>query len=222
MSKKRSPSQEREYRESTIEQRNQQGSADHELALGNQAVQRGMTEAGVPVPDFEQVTNAALPVVEQALLAVQLQPRDATLTNRLVDTLTNSSLSEERRDAILGRLQEDQAVADAVQAALENAFGLDSDGLREALWSSLDRTWTALMEGEVRHGEDMAEGQSVSQRASALVGELAAQNRDERLDALVDSRSAAPAIQQFCRSIALLLHWEDDEEEEWGASLEFE
>jgi hypothetical protein len=175
-----------------------------------------MTRSVDAQTELSSVCEAALPLVEQALLAVQLSPRDTALTERLVTTLETSSLSSSRRDAIVARLQEDQAISDAVRSALENSFGQDSPELREALWGSLDQTWSTLMDGDATAAFEGGSSQSVSQQAGTLVGTLTSTSSIGTLDSHMAREAISPAIQQFCRSIALLLYWEEEEEEEEG------
>ena len=223
MSKKRAPVQDREHREATRKVEDQQDSHDLELSHGNEALKRQLApERGVD-QELQLVRETALPTVEQALLAVQIAPQSAELTGKLIDTLESSSLPEARREALLARLQEDQAVATLISQALEGAFGLDTPELRESLWSCLDESWTALVsegatgdwsaEVEASLGDSSKTG-SLSERAVSTIGDLSAHFSDASIADQAPTQDVSQSVQQFCRSIALLLFLEEEEEEE--------
>jgi hypothetical protein len=228
VSKKRSPVQDSDRRERLIQQH--ESDQESELGLSNAAAQRQLAPVRADAEDLQLVRETALPTVEQALLAVQIAPRSTELTDKLLKTLEGSGLSEKRQVRLTQRLQEDQSIADLVARTVETSFGEDSPELREELWRALDRSWTALIGNEpsgewsaelgAALGAGRAEG-ALSDRAIAMIGDLSAHFTDG--SAAVSSEALAgdvsASVQQFCRSIALLLYWEEEEEEE-GFELE--
>ena len=49
-----------------------------------------------------------------------------------------------------------------------------------------------------------------------MIGDLSSHFANETLAQQAPSQGISSAVQQFCRSIALLLFWEEEEEEEAG------
>jgi hypothetical protein len=226
VSKKRAPAQDREHPQGQRKVEDQrQGAHDTELGHGNEALQQQLAPQRAVAQDLQLVRETALPTVEQALLAVQIAPRSADTTQKMLDTVEGSRLSEARRDALMERLQEDQTIADLIGQALEGAFGADTPELRSALWGCMDKSWSALIsEGasgdwsadlESSLNESSSSG-SLSDRAVSMIGDLSSHFADETLAEQSPSEGISSAVQQFCRSIALLLFWEEEEEEEEG------
>src|SRR5690606_4228070 len=97
--------------------------------------------------DLAHVRDAARPLVERALLALHVEPRDPQRLARFVTLLERSRLPAEQRDALIDRLRDDQAAADAIAATVRGALGVDDPALRDALIRSFEALERAL-EGE--------------------------------------------------------------------------
>lgn len=220
-SKKRAPVQDKEQRKDLHQQL--ESGQDSELGVSNAAAQRQLAPVRADAEDQQLVRETALPTVEQALLAVQISPRSGEMTEKLMETLERSRLTEERRLSLMQRLQEDQSMADLVGRTLEASFGVDSPELRAELWRTLDHSWGALVanensggwtsEIEAALGAERSEG-ALAERALTMIGDLSAYFSDNTMAAESPSGDVSASVQQFCRSIALLSFWEEEEEEE--------
>jgi hypothetical protein len=221
MAKKRAPAQDLGRPSEHRVDRTRSGSAvDHEADLGNQAAQHDIAAQVSSSISSEVLCETALPAVEQALLAVQLSPRSVSLTERMVEVLGKSRLSEERQNALMSRLQEDQATSDLIHNALERAFGSDTPQIREALWATLDTSWNVLANSSVGSSElsealtNGRESDGVGERANRLIGDIAAAVANQTMLEQLPAEQVSSSVQEFCRSIALLFYWEEEEEEE--------
>lgn len=194
------------------------------LGLGNQALQAQLASEGRgPVP-FDVVRDAAFPLVERAVLSLQLEPRGAAEVSRFVEILERSHLPEERRALLVDRIQTDQAVAEGIGAAVQRWFAADTAEVRAALEGTLDAvfdalhghgdaaSWTLPDGAVVSLAADALEG-GVSGRAEALVRELADHTAIAELGA-AEGASVGEAVRGFCADVQLALQWDEEEEEE--------
>ena len=188
---------------------------DSELAehgvLGNAAVQARMSGSVVDAEEAHLagsgVVAHARSMVEQARAAVQLVARPEAQVARFVAIIENSQLAAERRDELVERLLDDQAVAHEAEATVERHLG-GLDVTARSAWSAvLDSVHTALDQTVPARA-----GGSLAEAATSLVGELAADAAAERGVSTVSGDVAAD-VGALCRNIALLVHFEEDEEE---------
>lgn len=187
-----------------------------ELQLGNQAHQDRLSAADA---SLEVVRDAASPLVERAILALQLEPRDAGEVERFVEIVERSRLGEERRDVLVDRLQTDRAAAEGIRDAVQRWFQADGPDVRESVVGALDLVLDSLYDGAPAGAEwALADGARVQLTGEALQGSLGS-----RAEALLRDVAAhvAPAVdsvavQGFCRDVQLALLWDEEEEEELG------
>lgn len=193
--------------------------AERELEPGNQARSRQLT-AGA---DLAVVRDTARPLVERALLALHLEPRELGRLARFIEILERSRLPDEHREALVDKLRTDQATADAISAAVRAAFGDDGPELRDALIRSLEAleralggepsatSWPLPDGSHLDLGAEVLEG-GASTQADALVGSLA-EAVHAPLPQAARPESTSAAFIRLCRDLSLLLPWEEEEEE---------
>lgn len=195
-----------------------------DAGLGNAALQAQLAGGEV---GLEVVRDVAFPMVERAILALQLEPRGEA-TDRFVEIIERSHLSDERRALLTDRLQTDEAAAMGVRDAVERWFGADGPEVRDAVIDALDAVWQGLEQGigdqatgqwrfggaEVGLSEGAISG-PVAARAESLVADLAATLGAAALAAHVGGR-AGESVRGFCRDVLLALVWDEEEEEEEG------
>lgn len=187
-------------------------------ALGNQALQ-----ASIDGPDVEAevgldvVRDTAIPMVDHALLALQLlAPRDVS-HERLVEILERSSLPG--REGLIARLDETRSQIDAVREAVERLFG--DAGAAEA---ALDATLRGLEGGSAAGADWQTDAGavalsggvlagSVSDRAEALVSDLA-QHLAPPASREASGGSPGRAASELCRALFLAVAFDEEEEEE--------
>ena len=199
-----------------------------EGALGNAALQDQL--AGVDAQaGLDVVRDVAFPMVERALLALQLEPRGSEV-DRFVEIVERSHLSEERRALLADRLRTDEAAALGVRDAMERWFGSDAPEVRDAVSDMLDAVWRGLENGfadeagarwqiddhEIALSEAAISG-PVAARAEAMVADLA---QTLATGAMAGER-AGEAVRGFCRDVLLALVWDEEEEEESGEPLAY-
>lgn len=188
---------------------------DREVSPGNQALQ---DEVGATV-DLDVIRDVAFPLVERAILALQVVPRDADRHERLVEILERSHLPEDRRQVLVDKLQTDRAAGLGVLEAVGRWFPGQP---RTEVGRALDEVWRGLQEGHPDTGAwaigeeriplsgATLEG-TVNDRAESLVGDLAG------------SGSFGVALRGFVRDVYLALAFDEEEEEDswdpWAAEL---
>jgi hypothetical protein len=173
------------------------------VGVGNAAMQdRLRTGVGVERPGLDVVRAAARPIVDRALLALQVVPRGPAAIDRFSDIVGGSELPGDRKTALIDRLRTDEAAASVIGDAVQRWFGADNDELRGALTDGL---------GTIRRGLDavpdeaVVEG-TVTQRALALIADIA--------KATIATETASPeAVRGFCSDVLLALLWDEDEEQ---------
>lgn len=197
---------------------------------GNQAAFEWLStgeRAPAPAP-LDIVREAACPLVERAILALQIEPRSDGDVARFVEIVKGSALPEEQRALLVDRLVTDQAAAQGIVDAFQRWFAEDSPDLRAHVVGTLDGVMAGLQEGTERDAAwalpdgrlvslgEATRDEGVSARADTLVRALAEQcsppELGERLS--LQGRSTGDAIGGFCRDVQLALLWDDEEEEE--------
>lgn len=202
----------------------QQEEASGELDFGNQAAQE---QLGGPVQvepvSLDVVRDAAIPMVERAILALQITPRREAQVARFVEILQRSRLPEERKALLQDHLLTDQTAAQGIRDAVERWFAVDSEATRDALVGALDSVIDALAghagdggwvlpDGRTLSLGDEALTGSLSSRAEALVSELVEELGPGGLDGA--GHGVGAAVRGFCRDVQLALLWDEEEEEE--------
>jgi hypothetical protein len=200
-----------------------------ESAVGNAALQDRL--AGGDVADLGRVREVASPLVERAVLALQLVPRGSEQVQRFVDILARSHLPDERKELLSDRLRTDEAIALGVHEAIERWFSADTPEFRGALVEALDRVGSALQHGsgDTAAGKWRDDVRDVPLSGGVLTGAMA--GRAEALIAdlaigLIEGPVAegakggvGAAVRGFCSDVLLALVWdEEEEEEEWEAA----
>lgn len=175
----------------------------------------------------EAVLEVAFPWLEQASLALHLEPRPALEIARMVNIIERSHFDRGHKDSLIDKIEGDQAAALAVQDALERAVGVLDEDTRSALIDTLDEAWTALSDGtveggQVHHGErsfDLgSQDGSAADRASELISSLVDGLGGERLAPISESGAGA-SVARFCRSVVLARAFDEEEEEEAFGSV---
>ena len=169
--------------------------------LGNAALQArldGHELSGAEVAPHDQALAQAVHLVEQALVALQLHARPAPELARLLEVVERSGLSAERKEAIATRLSDDQEAALAAERLVGEHLGaLDAE--QRSAW--VERL--VQLTDQLRGATVAPEGLSVEGAA-------------EWVGAQVDAAALgadAEAVATLCRSIALWVHFDEDEEE---------
>jgi len=180
--------------------------------LGNAALQARMVgadrEPDTGVVEHSEVSAHALPLVEHALVALQLQPRPEAEVARFVEIVEGSRLSEERKEALVERLVDDQTAASQAVSAVESHLG-PQDASARSRWAEVFASVAdAMRAGEVAVGP--TEG-SVADRAAEWIGQLVSQRMP---DVATPSGDTAADVASLCRSVVLWVHFEEDEEED--------
>jgi hypothetical protein len=180
---------------------------DHDR-LGNQALAARLgdaaTESAVP---FDVIRDSARPMLDRALLAVEIRPVDPSASARYLEILASSLLPEAHRQRLVDKLVGDQAVASGVSDLLARHFEGEEAEVRFALGSALDAVWDVLDGVEERE----TAGNSVGEKASRLIGDLAESAAPELR---TQAPSVSAAVTAFCRALFLATYWDEEEEEE--------
>lgn len=160
-------------------------------------------EVGVSAASGREVCQHALPLARQAQVALLLPQRPTEEVARMLAIVEGSKLPDDRKEALIERLEEQHAASVEALAAWEATVGsLDEEA--RSLWADALGQAIAGLEG----GREPGPGEgSVADRAARFVGELVAEARPEL---------QAEAAAQVCRSVVLMVHFEEDEEEEEG------
>jgi hypothetical protein len=203
--------------------------------LGNQALQAQMSgEGSDEVVAFDVVRDVAFPMVERAILALQLGPPEHARIDRFLEILARSHLPEDRKQVLMDRLQTGRTGAVGVGEAVKRWFDGDSEEVRDALGSALDAVSRGLEEGAEVDGawqmgeesvslSDAAREGPVNDRAGALVSDLADGVATEKPAQTGESGSFGVALRRFCRDVYLAIAFdEEEEEEEWGWGMAVE
>ncbi|TNE92855.1 MAG: hypothetical protein EP330_00285 [Deltaproteobacteria bacterium] len=205
-------------------------SLDAELGVGNHALaeELGGMAAAVPPADDDTVLEIAFPWLEQAALALHLEPRPDAEIERMVALLERSHFDRDHKDTLLDKIEGDQAAAVAVQDALERAVGEIDEDTRSALIDTLDQAWTALSEGEPADGQwqwneqrfSLGEGEaSAADRAGTLIASLVDGLSGDQLGLELAEKGGGAAVARFCRSVVLARTFDEEEEEEGGGAV---
>jgi len=204
---------------------------------GNQALQAQLGGEHAPEPEvgMDVVRDVAVPVVERAVLALELGPLDSERHDRFVEIVQASHLPEDRRQILADKLSTDQAAASAIADAVGRWFGQDGAALRSDVSRVLDSVWTGLVQGRSVAGGWQVGDQEVPLSSEARQGALA--GRAEALVADV-AEVVAPsgpardgargglgaAVRGLCRDVVLAFAFDEEEEEEeapgWEMSVE--
>ncbi|MCO4746557.1 MAG: hypothetical protein KC912_17315 [Proteobacteria bacterium] len=201
-----------------------------ESLVGNRAVadQFSATEVDRKEPGLDTVREVAFPLIERASLALHLEPKPAAEVERFIAILERSHFDRSHKDALIDKVEGDQAAAIAVQDAVERALGTVDDELRSGVIDALDKAWTSLHEGSPGqdswvHGEatlELSEASlvgPVGDRAGGLIADLVNHLGSDEMKQGLDEKGAGAAIAHFCRSVVLAYHFEEEEEEEFGS-----
>jgi hypothetical protein len=180
---------------------------EHEK-LGNQAfaARLGTSETESAVP-FDVIRDSARPMVERALLAVEIRPMPPAVCARYVEILASSMLPAAQQQRLIDKLVGDQAVATGISDLLARHFEGEESEVRLALGSGLDAVLDALDSAPERD----TTGHSVGEQASTLIGDLAA---SEAPELATHAPSVSAAVTAVCRALFLATYWEEEEEEE--------
>lgn len=222
-------------RKSTVGQEQRQAvssdkSSQSEIALGNRAVAEQLSGGSTETRElaFDTIREVAFPLLARASLALHLEPRPAEEFQHLVAILERSHFGLAQRDALIDRLEGDQAAAVAVSETLERTIGEVDDALRSGLIEVLDRAFSVLDEGQstegvLAHGDSEIaltepEG-SAADRAGALIADLVEGLASDELKAGLDEvGSSSENVARFCRSVVLAKAFDEEEEEEFGVA----
>ncbi len=130
-----------------------------EGARSNAARQAELSDRFDPVASMDAARDQALPLVERALFALEIQPADPARTERFLE--------------ITARLESDQILADSVQRAVDRWFGGDAPGVRAEVAGGLHAVWHALADGAVdATGLTLPDGRPVGLGESETSGRL--------------------------------------------------
>ena len=193
----------------------QRESGEQDVVLSNQDLRDALVSAdGV---DLDLVREIAAPLVSRSILALQMFPQPGAQLDRFVHILENSRLPDDRKAVLVDRLRTDQAVATSISDAVERWFPGDSETLRATLTQALLGIEGALQREDlagVSPSEEARSG-STSARAEALVRDVADALAGDALTGLVGPEaSVGAAVQGLCRTVQLVLLWDEEEEEE--------
>lgn len=189
---------------------------DAQESLGNAALLAGMSGSMEASSVELDPADHALPLVGRAVLALQLIPRDAEQVDRFVTILGGSRLPEDRKSVLIERLSRDQRAAVTIHRALTEAFGRDDAALRETIGGALDRVWEELQGGRMEDGRFVdASGVTLAELApgdvvDALIGQLVA----KVVGGVWLADDGGSRVVSVCRSIALALAFDEEEEDE--------
>jgi len=204
----------------------EQGAVGNEALQGLLGTDHETGEAGV---DLDVVRDVALPMVERAVLALELSAVAGVRPDRFVAIVEASNLSDDRKQVLVDKLQTDRAASGAIDDAVARWFG--ADAARADVSKALDAVWAGLADGsaagsawrvgtrDVDLSSDAKEGATVS-RAEALVGDVA--------HAVVPAGPAregaqggiGPAVRGLCRDLILAFAFDEEEEEEEAVGWE--
>jgi len=203
--------------------------------LGNQAVQAQMGgEGSGEVVAFDVVRDVAFPIVERAILALQLFPPEHVRVDRFLEILAHSHLPEDRKQVLMDRLQTNRTGAAGVEEAVGRWFDGDVEEVRIALGAALDAVSRGLEDGAEEGGawrigetavalsDDAREG-PVNARAEALVSDLADGVASPGPARAKEGSGFGAALRGFCRDVYLAIVFDEEEEEEeweWGLAVE--
>lgn len=189
--------------------------------LGNAVLQARM--GGEPQradPEAGLVAEVARPAVERAMLVLQLEPHDASRTERLTQILERSNLPDKHE--IQMRIETDATMRAAVDGVLDAAIGGHDAQARWAVDAALHAVSDSLT-GSMVGGQWVDATGPITLPEAAQVGSLADRSAAV-IEALADARApqmqgGGRAVASLVRSLALVATLdEDEEEEEWVAS----
>jgi len=179
----------------------ERGPSLEQTAVGKDAISNLDALSQLESPELSVVRDAALPMVDRTLLALELELRGEQL-QRWVEILDGSQLPSDRKEVLVDRLYSDERTAGLVHDAVERWFSGDSAAVREQIGDALSAISGDLRAPEILATVTPVEG-SVQQRAEAAIGELATHHG-----------SSGAAVVGLCRDLYLALWWEEEEEEE--------
>ena len=189
----------------------------------NAALQESLGGGSTEAVPLDLIRDAAVPMIDHAILALQLQALPAAELARYTEVLQSSRLPEDHRRALEDRLRADASVADVVARTVASVAGEDGPEARGALIDALAAVEDALVSGSaadsgwsagsavVDLGADALEGER-HQRVRALIRDVAEQV------AVLDVAAEGPgaAVTRVVLALAVLM-LEDEEEDELGA-----
>lgn len=195
-------------------------------AIGNEALQTMLGTEHTPAEadvGLDVVRDVALPMVERAVLALELSTVAGGRPERFVEILEASHLPDDRKQVLIDKLHTDGAAAGAIDDAVARWFG--PEAAPADVSRALDAVWVGLAEGavsgagwrvgtrDVDVSSDAKQG-ATGARAEALVADVA--------HAVVPAGAArdgavggiGPAVQGLCRDLILAFAFDEEEEEE--------
>jgi hypothetical protein len=183
----------------------------HESTESNAVV--GERIAGAPDAGWAEVRDTALPVVERAMLALQIPFREPAQVGRFVEIIEKSHLSDDRKAEVIDRLRSDDLAARGVSDALQRWFGNDNEAVRGEALDALGRVYRTLQGGDV---VEAGEG-TLGARSEAAIAAVAAR---EASGASPPGPEAGGAVRNFCRDVQLALLWDEEEDEDEAVAAE--
>lgn len=206
-----------------------EASVPEQDALGNLGFQARIDGDGQDAqPGLDVVRDVAFPMVERAILALELTPPDSSRMDRFVEILEASHLPDDRKQLLVDKLQTDRAAAHGIEQAVERWFGTDGPDVRASVSGALDAVWAALENGTGAGSEWQVGDRAVSLSEGAVDGSVA-----DRAEALVSdladgfaTQVSGPSVRGFCRDVYLAIVFDEEEEEEdystWEVGVEQE
>lgn len=202
------------------------------VGLGNAAFAErlggGEHDAPALAVDTGAIREVAAPMVDRAILALQIVPHFPGQVDGFVATIEASSLPADRKAALVDKLRDDEATATGIHDAVVRAAGADDADVRGELCDALDTVHRALRDGRVDEAahtlaagdrivplSEAARDGAVHDRAEAMIRDVAA--------AVVASGPLAgrgDAARDLVRDVHLALVWAEEEEEEEVSDVE--
>lgn len=224
MSKRRKTGRESEQQAASATDRDV---ATNETSLSNRAVAEQLAGLAPEKRDvgLDTVRDVAFPLVERASLALHLEPRPAADVERFLAILERGHFDRAHKDALIDKVEGDQAAAVAVQEAVERSLGAIDEDVRTEIIGVLEQTWTALHEGspgesswiqgdrEFPLSEAALQG-SAGDRAGGLIADLVEHFGSDTLKQGLEERGSGASVARFCRSVVLAYFFDEEEEEE--------
>lgn len=178
---------------------------DEQAELGNAAIQARMVTQELPgQSELSPSVQLAINHVDHALAALHLDPAEPARVERLVAILEGSNLAE--RDTLVDRLHAAETSRQVVDAALVRWFGSADHETRWAVDAALATVRAALDDQQV----EPVDGAGSDAPWSILEGAGAQATALEGLA----TAPVAQAVVGFCRTLALAVMLDEEEEEE--------
>ena len=157
--------------------------------------------------------DVALPILEHAQLALEVDVGAGARLARNLEIVEGSHLPRDQRAQLSDRLIERATVSDEIARAFADSFGQDDAASRDDVSLKIENLYEALSGGNEDNGSlALADGR----RVSVPEGRPAAPELIRQTASLLEGPQAGTAILAFCQRARLALMLE--EEEDWVAS----